>query len=798
MKIRRILASLAITFTLMVQATLLVAQEADGFDYEVFDVNASRAEDVIEKAEASTAALEALRTTMADFRSAALDEQELQGRAAKDVRDQINALGEAPAEGETEDPENAALRAELNAELEVARAPVLTAEAAYQRANNIVKNIDGIIRKRLADEFLKLSPMPINPVLWGPALVKAGQHSEVILDEASDALQNANRIQARKKNGPILFFLTVLGLFFLIPAFRWAVQNFQKYTVTQRSSRDEIRRFVLSFAVFALPLIGFLLILRAINLADIVGLRGSFLMAAMVKVAISIYGGNWLARNLFVSDGPAAKLLGLDQAKVSGGRFTVQILGYLIAAKFILDGFAQGASWGDETHSIFEFPLVVMGGIGLFQLSSWMKQYCDYKSSDTTFNVAYERFARLTVLFCRGVSILGPIGAAIGYVNAGSTLVFSTLLSLALAAALFILFSLLVGFLRILDKEEPTPLAETGQGGTGSGLYRVALGFLFICAAVPVLALIWGARVSELKDVWLYLRDGISLGNTRLSASDMLTFILIFFVGYTITRLLQSALRSNVLPNTRFDTGAQNAMVTGFGYLGIFLSALIAITSTGLDLSNLAIVAGALSVGIGFGLQAIVSNFVSGIILLIERPIKAGDWVEVGAHAGYVQNISVRSTTIDTFDRATVIVPNADLITGTVINRTHGNSLGRVIVPVGVAYGTNVRQVEEILLDIANNHAQVRKSPPPQVMFIGFGADSLNFEIRAILRDVNWSVSVRSDMNYEIAERFEAAKIEIPFAQRDINIKNPEALATFLQEQSKPKSKPRSRKPKAE
>ena len=452
-----------------------------------------------------------------------------------------------------------------------------------------------------------------------------------------------------------------------------------------------------------------------------------------------------------------AVAVGLDEALVVSGEqagLNVDALSMLNAAVLILGGFALwryvGAAHVGDRESLQPVPGAV-----------------DPDDAQPTSVQPVSVILRIARLFARGVAVAAPLLALAGYFGASRFLFYPVVFSGALIGVSVLIHH---AVREISALGQPAPSGDLEDAPVS--VLPVLTGSLLAVISLPLLALIWGATATDLEAIWARLVEGFEVGEVVISPVDFVLFLIVFAIGYVLTKTLQGVLRRSVLPVLRMDVGAKSALTAGVGYVGIVIAALVAISTTGLDLSSLAIVAGALSVGIGFGLQNIVNNFVSGIILLVERPIKTGDWVEIGGVHGTVQKVNVRSTEIQTFDRSTMFVPNADLISGTVTNWTHGNSHGRLIVQVGVAYGTDVRRVEKILLEVAQAHPMLMRRPGAYIVFTGFGADSLDFEIRGVLRDVNWILNVASDIRFSVYERFEKEGIEIPFAQRDVHIRS--------------------------
>ncbi|MEZ5648165.1 MAG: mechanosensitive ion channel [Alphaproteobacteria bacterium] len=274
----------------------------------------------------------------------------------------------------------------------------------------------------------------------------------------------------------------------------------------------------------------------------------------------------------------------------------------------------------------------------------------------------------------------------------------------------------------------------------------LALDIALAVATLFLVAPIWDVPSETLTRNLMSFFDRIAIGGAVISLKDIALAIIVFFAIIVLTRLFQRTVVERVLRQTRLDRGIQNSLTSGLGYLGVVLAGLFAITVMGLDLSSLAIVAGALSVGIGFGLQNIVNNFVSGLILLFERPVKVGDWVVVGDNQGYIRKIKVRSTEIETFQSATVIIPNAEFLSTAVLNWTHGNSRGRVDITISMHLRTDIKKAEDILLRCAKMHRKVLRRPEPVVFLQNITFIAIDLELRCYTDDISSSGSIASDI----------------------------------------------------
>jgi len=313
---------------------------------------------------------------------------------------------------------------------------------------------------------------------------------------------------------------------------------------------------------------------------------------------------------------------------------------------------------------------------------------------------------------------------------------------------------------RALEKRFGMGQVSLDQAGLAAGLGIYALVVLIF---IPLILLQWGFKIADIQ-AWAYrLFTEIRIGSITISLVGIFAGILLFTIGYFVTRWFQRWLDGSVMARSRVDAGVRNSIKTGVGYLGVGLAGLVGISAAGLDLSSLALVAGALSLGVGFGLQNIVSNFVSGLILLVERPFKVGDWVVTGTTEGFVKRISVRATEIETFQHQSIMVPNSLFINASVGNWTHRNKLGRSDIPVVVGYDAAPRRVMDLLLEIADAHPLVLRNPAPSAVFSAFGEATMTFELRVYVADIVNGGGVRNDLRLEIFERFRADGIGSPF-----------------------------------
>lgn len=380
------------------------------------------------------------------------------------------------------------------------------------------------------------------------------------------------------------------------------------------------------------------------------------------------------------------------------------------------------------------------------------------------------------------VGLLIGIGAVlIGYQNFAGYVIHGITRT---ALALFILwiFVWLVSIAFNYLSQEDTPAAANFRRtlGASKDASRSGLGFMQLIADL----ILWLSLLVYLIYVWdesgttldrlieLVVRGG-TVGQLQLVPAQIIGGILVFAALLVVIGWIKRWIDRRWLQHIIIERGAREALITLFGYVAFVVALLIGLTQAGVDLGGLAIVSGALALGIGFGLQEIANNFVSGLILLFERPIRNGDFVTVGDMEGFVRKISIRATEIETLDNQNVLVPNSELVSGRVINWVLRDTYGRLRLTVGVAYGSDVELVRELLEQIGREHPEVitdGRAPAPRALFMGFGDSSLDFELRCRINRIDRRFTVISDLNFSVDAAFRDAGISIPFPQRDLHI----------------------------
>ena len=776
--IRTLLVVLALVLWLPFAAGAQSNTVSDAY-YEEWERVAQRAEEAVEANRASSDAFEVLRSDIVVYRSEFQKAQSTNAARIETVERQLAALGPAPTDGSVEDPEIAARRAALQAQLASLRAPVIRAEEAYLRADGLISEIDTILRERQTEGLLQIGPSPLAPINLMEAWAAVQNWAHDLWREVKRVFTSPSQRALLLKRLPLVITLIVVGSLALLRAQPWSRRVAAAIILRSNRELHWLIKTLLSGAGAIIAVLGVLAIASAFLSAGLVAPRIDAVMTTVMWMAAWIWGSVWLGHVLFPDVLLGKPFLSISAKESPAARHALLGIGISAAVFELAELVTARPGLSEGANAVIQAVPVVLGGIFIARLGRVMAGMVRTEKPETDEDIALDyrdHFVAGAGRVLTLLSLAGIVLALAGYGVGARALIYPLILTLALLGGILVLHRVLTDIYRVI-LINGTSQEEGSDQQPSEGLVPVLLGIGLTLVSLPLFALAWGAREADLTELWQRFVSGVSFGGIRVSPGSLLTFIVVFMIGYVATRMVQGTLRNSVLPKTRLDVGGRTAVVSGVGYIGLFLAAVVAITAAGIDLSSLAIVAGALSVGIGFGMQTIASNFVSGLILLVERPVSEGDWIEIGGVMGTVRRISVRSTTIETFDRTDVIVPNADLISGQVTNWTKSSLTGRLIVPVGVAYGTDTRRVQTILQEIAEAHPIVIVNPPPMIVFAGFGADSLDFELRMILRDVNQMLRVKTEVNHLIAARFEAEGIEIPFAQRDLWLRNPEALS---------------------
>lgn len=714
---------------------------------------------------ARIAALEETRATLASERDAALVRARAEPMEVQVLERRIASIGPPPADGGYEASTVTERRSGLEQQLERMTATQRAYEERYLRIVVMIERLDARIAALNNRLLFTRATSPALPGAWS-----------AFIAESQTKYAQFSALGGTAMGAALSFLLVLLGAIG-IPIFlqrrlaRPINRRIEAKPTLEEATGWLVLRDVMTLAVMLIALLFVIVVLSAFG-SDSPALKAyATILLAFGANTLLAY---WLATALFAPRLPSARFVPLSSQGANLAVWIITAMGIASGFEGVLEEIEKASPFTSRATGASSFLIILALGVLLFMLGrTLLRTRADRRKrvQDGEVDVDYvEQNIDWLGLFARAMqyaAVAATLLALVGYIALARRVLLPTVSTLAILFILVLTYDRTLRIARLVLSRIPGKEARTSVMGR-----FLLLAFLAL-VGIPTIALIWGVRMAEITDFIVLLRDGISIGNTTVSLGTIVTLVGVFAVGYILTRWAQRLLQTVMLPRLEMDKGTQSAIVTGVGYVGVLLAVIVAIAAAGIDLSSLTIVLGALSVGIGFGLQGVVANFVSGIILLLERPIKEGDSVDIAGFTGVVDKISVRATRIQAFNHDDVIIPNSELISGIVRNRTFNDPVTRVECDVGIAYDSDVQKAFEILLEIGNAHPNTVQDPPPKVQMEALADSALAVKLLVFIDDVGNSVSVRTDLYVEILKRFHEAGIDIPFPQRDVRFSLP-------------------------
>jgi len=673
---------------------------------------------------------------------------------AKEAEDRLKELGPAPAkDAPAESAEIAGQRKELTDEFndidgELKQARVLTVKTDQLG--------DRVAQKRhalYANELFARSASILDPSFWTEvyrALPIELRSIEALVDAWSE-----HHTRPRWA-GAGLIIVVIIAIVVVLT--RWWLPRLIGEPSNTRSAKAWAALWVFIWFAIRTPLAGFAALL-ALTTFGLLTVRLEQIAQGVVAGMAAAAFGHGVARGLLAPEHPHRRLVQEDDetalcfynhllwaSRALGVLIVLQVIHKTLFAPLVIT-VATNALFAATTAAFLVHLVLRLGTI---------------KKNRGEALVAASWAHPLGLL----MAVLIGIALVAGYAGVAAFISLRVIVAAAVFGALFLLLVITQTLFASINEQTPKGqmLAESlGIDPRTLGLSGALLSALIrvILIATSFLLIIgpWEVSTADLFDTVRNIPFGFKIGEIRVSFQAILAAILVLVLLLVLMRIIQRWLERELLPRTGLEPSLQLSIVTIFGYVGAITAIALALSGLGFDLQKIALIAGALSVGIGFGLQSIVSNFVSGLILLTERPIRVGDSIVVKGEEGWVRRVRVRATEIETFDRASVIIPNSEFITGVVKNWTRANRLGRIVVKVGVSYETDPDRVRDILTDIANAHPQIVQTPPPAAYLVAFGETQLEFELRCVVAEVEKGLSVRSELHYAIIQKFREAGI---------------------------------------